>query len=55
MNGRHSDLIVRVGTIPPVLTADDLMNIQVELIDGASERSRPIGNYSLKDLLTKLI
>jgi hypothetical protein len=54
-NGRHSDLIVKVGPIPPVLTADALLNTQVELIDGASSRSRPIGNYSLKDLLIKLI
>ena len=54
-NGRHSDLIVKVGIIPPVLSADDLMNTKVELIDGASDRSRPVGSYSLRDLLIKLI
>jgi hypothetical protein len=62
-HNRDGDLLLGVGALqnlPPVVDMEQLLETRVDLIDTSlnirgAGKSRPVGNYSLRDLMTKLL
>jgi hypothetical protein len=57
-HNRDGDLLLKTGALtnlPPVVDMEQLLDTKIPLIDTSSEQSRPVGTYSLRDLLTKMM